>query len=990
MPIRMPGKVLSKFHRRRTLNQALGLIVCIVSVWHSPSTHSDEPNGFETISKWDFGTKEDSQQDGWPDGWVRRKDVKHPGFIPIQIRKKSTSDVEVAEVERLRRSLGQVVLAWETKKRPWEVIPESIPSGVNRFIERTFLDPFLSIEMDGGSAEMYSPKVPVGLHSLYGLQVDIRSDAEYFDAYGQLRFLDSSGQLLSTTKTNAISGVKEWTRVRTTGAYQDDPRIAFVQVALTVEPNSSNAFRGSFGFDRVRIVQMPKIDLQLNRPNRMYSTRETVDLKCLASGLKSGPMRVEMKLIDHNGIVVDRTTRELQRVDSSKPLMVQTPTATPKSQGSNASGAVHWKGECDWSIDPLQPGYYQLVTQLKQLSTVFFEQSESFVVLPRLSSLEPDLRFGWTLDETAYRWKTEDFLELLKEGRTGRIKLPIWFDNKSLQTQKLFCETIDKLLHADVSCVGILHSPLGAQSIEKNPLQPYLQTAALEDPTIWQPLLEPVFRAMCLRVNDFQIGYDDDVQFANNPRYANSIDILRNLVRRYAPEASIVAPKTPWLAPPPNRNIDRWQISDELGISESEWDLSVSELGTTNPPWTSITPVSSEKYSLSVRTRDLASRMIASIRKPDGRSVAWISDPLSDAVGFLSPDGTPREMFLPYRTMIDALLRKSYVGKLDLKSGSENALLSDEQNSCLVVWSSKPTQEQLFLGANATACDIWGRPVPIQTIQTPFGPEHRIPIDAWPVIIKGVDTQVALWRMGLNLDSKRIDSLVGLSQEVQVIFKNPFSYPASGRIELVAPDVLANEVESAIFEVGPKSTGTIPVKVLLRSDISALDTPVHIIAYMNGVPSVQFAVEKMLRIGNDEVDIETRYRISDADELWIDIDVINYIDTPISFDCMLLIPDRRRERVIIPRVVDRTTKTLVLPKASELLNQTLWLRCEQIGTRRVLNYRIKIEPEADNAEAEDAQAGEDDGPLPAVSGTAATPSVASPNSNLNRLESNRR
>lgn len=176
----------------------------------------------------------------------------------------------------------------------------------------------------------------------------------------------------------------------------------------------------------------------------------------------------------------------------------------------------------------------------------------------------------------------------------------------------------------------------------------------------------------------------------------------------------------------------------------------------------------------------------------------------------------------------------------------------------------------------------------------------------------------------------------------------------------------------------------------MRSDISALDTPVHIIAYMNGVPSVQFAVEKMLRIGNDEVDIETRYRISDADELWIDIDVINYIDTPVSFDCMLLIPDRRRERVIIPRVVDRTTKTLVLPKASELLNQTLWLRCEQIGTRRVLNYRIKIEPEADNAEDDNNQAGDESGSLPALPGTPATPSVASPRGNSNRFESNRR
>jgi len=983
----MPGKILSIFRRRRTLHQALGLVVCIVSAWHSPSTLSDEHNGFETISQWDFGTKEDPQQDGWPDGWVRRKDVKHPGFIPIQIRKKSTSDLEVAEVERLRRSLGQLVLAWETNKRPWEVIPESIPNGVNRFIERTFLDPFLSIEMDGGSVEIYSPKVPVGQHSLYGLQVDIRSEAEYFNAFGQLRFLDSNGQLLFTTKTNAISGIKEWTRVRATGAYQDDPRIAYVQVALTIEPDSPQAFRGSIGFDRVRIVQMPKIDLQLNRTNRMYSTRETVDLKCLASGLKSGPMRVEMKLIDHNGDVVDRTTRELQRVDSSKPLMVQTPIATPKSQSSNAGGEVHWKGECEWSFDPLQPGYYQLVTQLKQLSTVFFEQSESFVVLPRLSSIEPDLRFGWTLNETAYRWKIEHFLELLREGRTGRVKLPIWFDSKSLETQKLLCDTIDKLQNAEISCVGIIHSPLGSQSVKKDTVQSYSQTAALEDPAVWQPMLEPVFRAMCLRVLDFQIGYDDDVQFANNPRYASSINGLRTLIRRYAPEASIVAPRTPWLAPPP---IDRWQISDEFGITESEWDLSVSERGETLVPWTSITPVSLEKYSLGVRTRDLAARMIASLRKPDGRSVAWISDPLSEESGFLSPEGTPREMFVPYRTMIDALLHKSYIGKLDLKSGSENALLSDEQNSCFVVWSTKPTEEQLFLGANATASDIWGRPVPIQTIQTPYGPEHRFAIDQWPVIIKGVDTQVALWRMGLNLDAKRIDSLVGLSQEVQVIFKNPFSYPASGRIELVAPDVFANEVESSLFELGPKSTGTIPVKVLLRSDISALDTPVHIIAYMNGVPSVQFAVEKILRIGNDEVDIETRYRISDADELWIDIDVTNYLDKPVGFDCMLLIPDRRRERVIIPRVVDRTTKTLVLAKASELLNQTLWLRCEQISTRRVLNYRIKIEPEAENAEDQNAMSEDDDGALSVNPTSSSNSRLTSPNLNLNRLESNRR
>jgi hypothetical protein len=103
-----------------------------------------------------------------------------------------------------------------------------------------------------------------------------------------------------------------------------------------------------------------------------------------------------------------------------------------------------------------------------------------------------------------------------------------------------------------------------------------------------------------------------------------------------------------------------------------------------------------------------------------------------------------------------------------------------------------------------------------------------------------------------------------------------------------------------------------------------------------------------LRIGNDDVEFETAYRVSETDELWLDLDAINHTDDPTSFDCQLFIPERRNERIQIISVENRKTRTIVLPRASELMHKSLWLRCSQVGTRRILNYRIDIEPESDN------------------------------------------
>ncbi len=922
--------------RHRISRLAIRIAVCIVAISCCSCTSGQDSAGLTTIAKWDFGQSEDSQADRWPDGWTRRRDRQYPGFIPARIDKKSVEGVEEADAEQLRRFLAKVVLGWRDGRSPWAVVPETIPKSVERFVEQTLLDPYFAIEMDGSAAEVYSPAVPVHDDSLYGLQLDLRSNSSQFEPTGRLRFLDSAGQLLGETTTPTVDSDDLWHTVRTPAAYEAPPGVAFIQVALSVVPRARQSFRGSYGFDRIRVVQMPKIKLHMDRVLRVYRPGEKVLLRLLASGLKQGALRVELSLTDHNGIAIDCESKELTRVGTggNEPLR-------------DSATIARWQGSCEWQLPPLQPGYYELSAQIKRAGAVFFERRESFAVLAAASTSEIDPRFGWTFDESVFRWKLDDLLAILQEGRAGHVKLPIWFDVSSRKSQEIICETVDRIHSYGIHCVGILEKPIRLDEVSELPASVSLPAASLEDPNLWQPLLEPVFRAMCVRLVDFQIGFDNETKYASNPRFTRSIDLIRSILRRYGSESTLTLAKSPWSYLPLNPNIDRWQWTDPWELAESEWDLSQQEPSMRNSPWTGLNPISADSYALPTRTKDFAARILASIRSTkNAPSVGWISDPFSDRVGFLSRNGTPREMFVPYRTLLDAIHRKTHAGELQMHHGCRNALLVSDSACCLIVWSAHPMTEQLYLGESVDAIDIWGRRIDIQAIQTPYGIEHKFEVGKWPIILRGVDSKVAQWRMGLRLDQQRLDSLIGLIQNVDVQFDNPFPFSVSGRIELIAPQILANASEGADFDIDANSSARIPIEVLLRADATSQDTEVRVLANINGSPAKQFSVLKTLRIGNDDVDIETSYRISQADELWLELDAINHTDEPVSFDCQIFASNRRSERVLISNVIDRKTRTAVLPRASELIGQTLWLRCMQIGTRRILNYRIPIEAEA--------------------------------------------
>jgi hypothetical protein len=919
-----------KLHRRIPISWYFAVVLSIVTAMGPASTRAEDGMGLATIAKWDFGSQEDTKADRWPDGWTRRTDFKHPGFIPVQIDRKSSMGLKSVEAERIRRTLAKLYLGWQTQRSPWAIIPETIPPPIEKFVEHTLIDPYLRIDMDGSSAEVSSPKIAADDNSLYGLQIDTFSDSEDFEAKGRLRFFDRADKLIFEIETSPTRGGETWESRRTPGTYEAPDGIASIQVALTVDPVSPRATNAIIGFDRIRVIQMPRIRLALDRSTRLYRPNENINVKLFASGLLKSSTRVELMLYDHEGQVIARESKELINAH-----MVS------NSSTDRGTEARRWIGTCEWDLSHLKSGYYEIVTSLERGNSVSVQNRENFAVIPPSSSTALDPRFGWSLDERVLDWRLDQLIALVREGGTGFIKLPIWFDAKDPSQEDRICHAIDRIQDAGIRCVGIVHRPLTQQPANS------LATSALEDPIAWQPQLEPVFRSMCMRLFDFQVGSDQDTQYGSNPRYEGILSWIKQILQRYGSESTLTVARNPWLPVAQSKSIDRWQWSFDEPISESEWTQAIGETNSRLPDWTCITPASAEKYSLSTRTKDLAARMIASIRPWSGRAtIGWIRKPFSSDAGFLAPDGSPREMFLPYRTLLEAVKKREYVGEISMEGATRNAMLVSGTDCCAILWSPGPVTEQFYLGDYVEAIDVWGRHVDIDRIETPFGPEHRLQLDKWPVIIRGIDSEIARWRMGLSMEQQRLDSLVGLPQQLQIRFSNPFPLSVSGRIDLVAPSIFANETESSPLYAAAGSEVTVPIDVLLRPDATSQETPVRVVVSLNTSPPKRFSLVRPLRIGNDDVEFEIAYRISETDELWLDLDAINHTDKPTSFDCQLFIPNRRNERIQIISVDSRKTKTVVLPRASELMHKTLWLRCSQVGTRRILNYRIDIEPES--------------------------------------------
>ena len=920
-------------------------LVLILYGWGFASTHAGDNSTTEIVAEWDFGSKVDKEPDGWPDKWTRRTGRDFPKFIPIAIHQNAVTPEALKDIENFRRFSSQCFLAWEQKKWPWQVIPEKVPPSIDQFLERTVLNPYLRVQMNGGMVEVSSEIIPVDVRSVYFMTARIHSDSSDYEANVKLRFMDELGKTLFEMPTKFWSGKTGWKSVSTDSQYPYRKDIAKVQVVAQVQPKNIKAYRGEFGFDAIRIFRTPRLSLSVDKLP-FYKTGEKIVLRCAAEGMTSEQPSIEFALVDHTG-KTERSTNILLSRDSKQ----QSKLISSRDPQSKSKIKTYWDGSVVWNIENLEPGYYEITTKLEKGKAGGFNLDEQFVVLPNELPKASDPRFGWTISpkkNNLIAMSTIRLLELLRLGHVGKVKLPIWYDFEDPVESKSARDRIDRLQMAGIGCVGVIASP--PKSLLKhfpNHL-PDDSGSDLEDSLKVQTFLEPVMREMCVRITDFQIGWDYETELVANPRLRPSLQSIKTLASRYGQEAQLIAAKNPTSPNADMAQIDRWQLHSPKPFTAAEIGYAIdmkqkSEFGIQDP-WLSLTPINASDYSLAVRVQDLAARMLkiasASLLQ---QTTAWISNPSDQQVGVLDVDGGPREMFLPFRSMAGALSGMQNIGPLPIPSLGVNHLIVGGDQAKIIAWSARPTTAQLYLGENVTAYDVWGRSVIIEKQMTSNGSEQRLTIDKWPVIIDNVDIRAARWRMGIGLEDPRIDPLVGQTQNLKVLFENPFDNRVAGQVTIMAKSILLEDA-TANFDIEGKSNSVITVPVRVKPDANTAAAAIQLKFSVQGDAITTFVVDQEIQVGTSDFTIETRHEINNNNELRLTLDATNHKSVPLSFDCILLVPDRPRERTQIAGLKDQISKTITLDNASDLIGKTVWLRCEQIGSNRILNYRIEIRP----------------------------------------------
>ena len=122
--------------------------------------------------------------------------------------------------------------------------------------------------------------------------------------------------------------------------------------------------------------------------------------------------------------------------------------------------------------------------------------------------------------------------------------------------------------------------------------------------------------------------------------------------------------------------------------------------------WIVLEPLARDEYSTEIRILDLVHRMMAA--KIHGAEAIFVPDPIGSRHGLLRDDGTPGELFLPWRTTALMLASAKYAGSIQLPGGSENHIFTRENDAVMVVWNRTPGEEVLYLGENVRQTDLWG------------------------------------------------------------------------------------------------------------------------------------------------------------------------------------------------------------------------------------------------------------------------------------------
>ncbi|NMC20691.1 MAG: hypothetical protein GYA33_09760, partial [Thermogutta sp.] len=832
----------------------------------------------------DFSEPADINYDNWPDHWTRRVGSGFPEYLKMEIVAAPSPDS-----------------------------PRS-----------------LLAEIDGGGVAAFSPLIPVSTLFSHVLEVRVRAEGiEHDRVFTTLSFFDSRNKILHIARSPEIVPGSQWRLLRLGPLDLDLPQAESAVVGLHVEPRGKADLKAKVWFGKIHLGRLPRLSVRLNRPHGLYGQGEAVRAEYAAAGITADTPPLELEILDAEGNTLERTLAPWEVRPAFGPDEIppeESLRENPPHLGLRA-----------WDVPLREPGYYVLRATLAAPEGARRRVEVPVALLAPVDQIAAG-PFGWSLPRGAKPLDLRDLLEAIRLSGVKWVKFPVWTDDtatpEALEELGFFLE---RLRGQGVHTVGLLcEPPAGLRSHWTD------RTTAAEffaaDTALWRPSLELTLARFGLLVGRWQLGRDDDLGFT-------AVSHREEIVRRVSAEVSKVlydgqvGTAWDWLEPPPLDRDSSWrflQFTTEPPMTAEEVRRYLaSYAGRENGAdlWVDLRPLNRGEYPLPARITDLVLRMAAV--KAGGAEAGFHPDPFDPACGLFRPDGFPAELFIPWRTAVHALRDRTPRGSIRLPGASRNLLFGDGESGMMIVWNQYPCEEALYLGEAVSTTDVWGRTAPLPGL----GEKQRLSAGPLPQFVEGVHLPIAFWRQACRLGVTRVPSVYDKPARNQLRFRNTFPQAVAGAVRLPGGGWRL-EPPAATFKLLPDEEITVPFLLTLPPDAEAGVQPFVVHFSVQADRRYEFDVFHTLEVGLGDVYVDVRTRLNAAGELEVRQTLVNETDTPLSFRCELFAPHRRRQRMDLDvPALGRVVHVYALPDGQELLGQTIWLRAEEIGQSRVLNYR---------------------------------------------------
>lgn len=781
----------------------------------------------------------------------------------------------------------------------------------------------LRVALDGGGAIAYSPLTRARPDGAYRLEVDVQCEGLVRNhVWVSLNFYDADRRPLGAQRSRRLGGTTPWTTLAIDSAAPPQAGVRYVGVGLHVEPQGRPDVRGGARFRRVRVTRTPRLELDALPTATVFAAPQPIEFRGRASGYASRGTALRFRLTDCQGRVVDELRQPL-----------------PPVAGDWLSLATAPAPQTSWPTRLPDFGFYRASVALEEQGRVLAERGLSLAVVPAAES-RGGSDFGWSLRDVP-PLPAEALADLVAQSGLGWIKLPMWLDEDDPALAERI-ELIEAVAARGVRTIGVLDRPPAsvAAAIRPAGALPLAQVLAA-DPDSWRPSLEGMLARLGLRVRHWQLGADGDEGLLGDPQLGEKLREIRQLFEQMGHGEGLGLGWN-WLYPLPTEARGGFaSLSADPELTTDELQASLEAAPHQGPArWVLLRALQRHEHPPEVRAADLVRQMIAA--KAGQADAVFLDQPLDDERGLLSDDGTPGELFVPWRTAALVLGGSKPLGQIELPLRSANQVFLRGDEAAIAVWADTPRIETLHAGPAARAVDLWGR---AREIARDESGGWRLPVGPEPCFVTGVAGPLVQWQLAAELEPRRLPVRLGSAQTLRLTLRNPLSRPASGQLRLVPPDRWRVAPERLAFKLAAGAAQVESLEVALPYHAAVGPQTMRLEFELTADRSYAFCVQREIVVGDDDLELAVTTRLNAAGELEVEQRLANAGAEPLSFRCELFVKGRKRQQsAVLDREQGEDVQLYRLRDGRALIGETIWLRAEEIGGTRVLNAQVVAEP----------------------------------------------